>query len=91
MSDHSPAGGSGGDGSNGAPAALLRRSFRLSGHRTSLSLERIFWRALKDLARLEGRTMTAIIEEVDAQREVALSRAMRVHILQRLQQRSGLQ
>jgi len=69
----------------GAPDDLLRRSFRLAGHRTSLSMEWIFWEALKDLAQRDGRTMTAIVTEVDAGRTVALSRAMRVYILQRLQ------
>jgi len=68
----------------GAPDDLLRRSFRLAGHRTSLSMERIFWQALKDLAKADGRTMTAIVTEVDAGRQVALSRAVRVYVLERL-------
>ena len=60
---------------------ILRRSFRLSGHRTSLSLERAFWAALKAIAKAEGRTMTAIIEQVDRERQGALTGAVRVYIL----------
>jgi len=70
----------------GAPDELLRRSFRLAGHRTSLSMERAFWDTLRQLADQDGRTMTAIISEIDENRSGALSRAVRVYILRRLQQ-----
>ena len=60
---------------------ILRRSFRLSGHRTSLSLERAFWAALKAIAKAEGRTMTALIEQVDRERSGGLTGAVRVYIL----------
>ena len=71
------------------PTEPRRRSFRLSGHRTSLSLERAFWAALKDMAAAEGRTMTSIIEEVDHRRTGSLTSAVRVHIL--LWQRGRIQ
>jgi predicted DNA-binding ribbon-helix-helix protein len=67
----------------GAPEELLRRSFRIAGHPTSLSMERAFWEALKRIAERDGRSMTSIIEEIDASREAALSRALRVYILHR--------
>lgn len=67
----------------GQPEDLLRRSFRVAGHRTSLSLERAFWDALKAFASADGRSMTAIIEDIDANRKVALSRAVRVYLLMR--------
>jgi len=69
------------------PAEPRRRSFRLSGHRTSLSLERAFWDALKAIAESEGRTMTSLIEEVDEVRTGTLTSAVRVHILTWLRQR----
>lgn len=69
----------------GQPEDLLRRSFRVAGHRTSLSLERAFWDALKRFASADGRSMTAIIEDIDANRKVALSRAVRVYLLMRSQ------
>ncbi len=69
------------------PTEPRRRSFRLSGHRTSLSLERGFWEALKDIAAAEGRTMTSIIEEVDDARTGTLTSAVRVYILNWLRAR----
>lgn len=67
----------------GSPDELLRRSFRLAGHRTSLSMERAFWDELKRIAARDGRSMTSIIEEIDTGRAAALSRAVRVYILRR--------
>jgi predicted DNA-binding ribbon-helix-helix protein len=73
----------------GPAGELLRRSFRIAGHRTSLSMERAFWQALRDLARADGRTMTALIAGIDADRDIALSRAVRVYILQRLRNQTS--
>lgn len=67
----------------GQPEDLLRRSFRLAGHRTSLSLERAFWDALKAYAEADGRSMTSIIAAIDESRTTALSRAVRVYLLRR--------
>ena len=64
---------------------LLRRSFRIAGHQTSLSMERAFWDELRTLARADGRSMTDLIAEIDTQRTAGLSRAVRVYILKRLQ------
>jgi len=72
------------DTMDGDPTEPRRRSFRLSGHRTSLSLERAFWGALKDIANADGRTMTSIIEEVDETRTGGLTSAVRVYILEQL-------
>ena len=65
-------------------AELLRRSFRVAGHQTSLSMERAFWNEFRRLAQGDRRTMTALIAEIDAQRTAGLSRAVRVYILKRL-------
>tara|TARA_R110002167_G_scaffold241493_4_gene446793 strand:+ start:1043 stop:1279 length:237 start_codon:yes stop_codon:yes gene_type:complete len=67
----------------GQPEDLLRRSFRLAGHRTSLSLERLFWDTLKAYASADGRSMTAIIADIDASRTTALSRAVRIYLMTR--------
>ena len=64
---------------------LLRRSFRVSGHPTSISMERIFWEEFRRIAEEDGRNMTDIISEIDAERESGgLSRAVRVFVLKRL-------
>ncbi len=68
---------------------LLRRSFRIAGHQTSLSMERAFWDEFRRLARTDGRSMTDLISEIDNQRTAGLSRAVRVYILNRLQSAAG--
>ena len=42
----------------GDEAELLRRSFRIAGHQTSLSMERAFWDEFRRLAQADGRSMT---------------------------------
>ena len=66
------------------PEDLLRRSFRLSGHKTSLSLERIFWELLKSEAAAQKRSMTDLIAEIDDSRNCGLSRAVRIYLVKRL-------
>ncbi|MBT3533989.1 MAG: ribbon-helix-helix domain-containing protein [Rhodospirillaceae bacterium] len=70
---------------------LLRRSFRIAGHQTSLSMERAFWDEFRRMARADRRSMTELISEIDAQRTAGLSRAVRVYILGRLQRAAGNQ
>ncbi|MBM3517173.1 MAG: ribbon-helix-helix domain-containing protein [Alphaproteobacteria bacterium] len=63
---------------------LRKRSIRLNGHRTSLSLEPEFWSALHALAATEGRTVSALVAEIDRTRAGNLSSAIRVHLLKAL-------
>ncbi|MEO1066173.1 MAG: ribbon-helix-helix domain-containing protein [Pseudomonadota bacterium] len=70
----------------------MKRSITLSGHRTSVSLENAFWRALQEIA-VEGETTpTDIISRIDDARhpEDNLSSAIRVHILNHYREKSGL-
>jgi predicted DNA-binding ribbon-helix-helix protein len=63
--------------------AFLKRSLTVAGHRTSLSLERAFWRRLESLARERGVSLSALVAEVDAGRgEANLSSALRVYALE---------
>jgi predicted DNA-binding ribbon-helix-helix protein len=64
-------------------SVLVKRSFTLAGHRTSVALEREFWDALTALAAANGRTLSALVAEVDAARgaERPLASALRVHAL----------
>lgn len=73
----------------GDEAELLRRSFRISGHQTSLSMERAFWDEFRRLAQADGRSMTDLIAKIDAQRTAGLSRSVRVYILKRMQTNSS--
>ena len=64
---------------------LLKRSFTLAGHRTSVALEPEFWQALTAIAAGQGRSVAALVAEVDANRppERPLASALRVHALLR--------
>jgi predicted DNA-binding ribbon-helix-helix protein len=66
--------------------ALLKRSLRLSGHRTSVALETEFWTALDEIARLRGLSMPrllALIEEARVREapDANLASAARVYAL----------
>jgi predicted DNA-binding ribbon-helix-helix protein len=71
--------------SAGKPAAgaILKHSLAIAGHRTSISLERMFWDRLNALARARGMSLAALVTEIDAGRGAAnLSSALRVAILE---------
>lgn len=59
-----------------------KRSVTIAGHRTSLSLEEPFWRALQEIAEARHQSLAALIGEVDKTRaELNLSAAIRVFVL----------
>ncbi len=62
---------------------LEKRSFSLSGHRTSVALEPEFWMKLESLAAGRGMTLSALVTEIDAGRVPPqnLASALRVHAL----------
>jgi predicted DNA-binding ribbon-helix-helix protein len=67
-----------------------KRSFSIQGHRTSISLEKAFWLALKEAAAEEGLTLANLISSIDKGRgEAGLSSAVRVWLLARLQARAA--
>ena len=62
-------------------------SLTIQGHRTSLTLEPIFWLALNEAARAEGRPLAALVAEIDEARTTNLSSAIRVWLFERARQR----
>jgi len=62
---------------------LVKRSFTLAGHRTSVALEREFWEVLEMIAAARRRTMASLVAEVDAGRgaERPLASALRIFAL----------
>lgn len=50
-------------------SGLIKRSFTLAGHRTSIALEAEFWDALVRLADRRGQSLSALIAAADAGRE----------------------
>lgn len=65
--------------------AIRKRSVTLAGHRTSLSLEDAFWRALATAAREEGVSVNVLVARIDRTRTGNLSSAVRVYLLARAQ------
>ncbi|HSZ88022.1 MAG TPA: ribbon-helix-helix domain-containing protein, partial [Acetobacteraceae bacterium] len=49
-------------------SGLIKRSFSLAGHRTSVALEQEFWAALMHIAALRQQTLTALVAAADAER-----------------------
>ena len=46
----------------------VKRSVEIAGHKTSISLEPLFWDMLKDAARREGVPINALVARIDAER-----------------------
>ena len=62
--------------------ALKKRSFSLSGHRTSVALEEEFWVVLETEAKNTGRSVAGLIKSIDETRgSRALASALRIHAL----------
>lgn len=70
-------------------SGLIKRSFSLAGHRTSVALEEEFWSALIQLAADRQQTLTALVAATDAAREPGrpLASALRVLALREFSQR----
>ncbi|HQX27527.1 MAG TPA: ribbon-helix-helix domain-containing protein [Alphaproteobacteria bacterium] len=67
---------------------MKKRSVKVSGHLTSVSLEEEFWQELKRLAKAEKLSLNGLIEKIDKQRsgnlQINLSSALRVYVLRQL-------
>lgn len=66
---------------------LVKKSFSIAGHRTSVALEPEFWEVLEGAARVRGETLAAHVMAVDAARapERPLASALRLRALQEAQ------
>ncbi len=63
-------------------ARPVKHSFAIAGHRTSISLERAFWDALREAAEREEVSLTELVRRIDQTRgDAGLSGAVRVWIL----------
>jgi predicted DNA-binding ribbon-helix-helix protein len=73
--------------------APVKRSLRLHGHQTSVSLEAPFWRAFRDLAARRGQSLNACAAAIDAGRTgtAGLATAIRLAVLEDLEHRLAAQ
>mgnify|MGYP006376167615 CR=1 FL=1 len=49
----------------------LKRSIEIAGHKTSVSLEPLYWGLLKQAATVEGLPINALVARIDAERIAA--------------------
>ncbi len=54
-------------------AGPSKRSMMIAGHATSISLEPIFWDALRAAAESEGVPLSALVARIDAERILQLN------------------
>lgn len=66
----------------------VKKSVTIKGHRTSVSLEPVFWRALTEAAEEEGLSLNALVAKIDQERPGNLSSALRVWLFERLHKRT---
>lgn len=61
-----------------------KRSVCLYGHKTSVSLEKAFWKVLEDAAHSQNISLSQLIKNVDENQQGNLASALRVYALQYL-------
>ena len=62
---------------------VAKRSIVVSGHKTSVSLEDAFWKALKEIAGQRELTLSDLVASIDSQRHHGnLSSAIRLFVLE---------
>ena len=61
---------------------LKKRSFSLSGHRTSVALEEEFWAVIETEARARGQSLAGLVAMIDGTRgDQPLASALRIAAL----------
>ncbi len=60
---------------------LVKRSFTLARHRTSVALETEFWAVLEQLARSRGQSLLTLVTQADAVRDPATGLASALRLL----------
>ena len=64
-------------------STIVKRSVTIGGHRTSVSLEDAFWKALREIARRRNMTLSGLIETINVDRKQGnLSSAIRLFVLE---------
>jgi predicted DNA-binding ribbon-helix-helix protein len=64
-------------------STVVKRSIVVAGHKTSVSLEDAFWNGLKEIVRERHMTLSELVAEIDAQRQLGnLSSALRLFVLE---------
>lgn len=69
-----------------SPCKVIKRSVKIAGHATSVTMERAFWETLERIAAQDGVSVSSQIAAVDGANKgkCSLSAALRVYILMRV-------
>lgn len=63
-------------------STVVKRSVAISGHKTSVSLEDVFWDSLREIAEQRGATLSDVLDDIDAHRKGSnLSSHIRMFVL----------
>jgi predicted DNA-binding ribbon-helix-helix protein len=69
---------------------VVKRSIVIAGHKTSVSLEDAFWKALKEIAASRRMTLSDLVASIDTdQRKGNLSSAIRLFVLDHYRSHAG--
>ena len=60
---------------------LIKKSITIKKHRTSLSLEKEFWDALKIVAKEQKSSVQTLVSKIDSNRKTSLASSIRVYLL----------
>ena len=60
---------------------LIKKSITIKKHRTSLSLEKEFWDALKIVAKEQKCSIETLVAKIDSNRKTSLASSIRVYLL----------
>lgn len=60
---------------------IKKFSVRINGHRTSVSLEPIFWERMRLIAMKRKTTISSLVSELDSKSTGNLSSAIRIFVL----------
>ena len=60
---------------------LIKKSITIKKHRTSLSLEKEFWNALKIIAKEKKCSIECLVTKIDSERKASLASSIRVYLL----------
>lgn len=64
---------------------MIKKSLKLHGHKTSVSLEEEFWFALQKISCAQNKPVSKIIEDIDDQRTIddksSLTSKVRIYVI----------
>jgi predicted DNA-binding ribbon-helix-helix protein len=68
---------------------IEKRSIKIAGHATSVTIESAFWDEMKAIAEARGTSLNQLVAEIDTGRQGNLSSAIRLYVLADLRRRAA--